>query len=230
MPGAGEPVDVVRGALERIASRGVARVELRSSINVIEVIRGFPGGWMRWPLERVMKGREELFRRVETHQVGALDFRGHRWTGTHPDLPAQAGLIVGNRRWTGASGTPVASLSARWISPVLNPVWLFDLVRGVTEARAGDEEVLGGLSCRRLSVRASLSRANQAAPYDMALKVAERNEVWADLERIPAEVWVDAGGGIRRLRYEGGGGGHVAATLDVLDSSRDQPVDWSRLT
>jgi len=127
----------------------------------------------------------------------------------------------------GASGRPISALSEAG-PQALDPLWLFDLLRGVTDAsQAGSEEVQG-LACARFAARVDLGRVAAGVPDDTALPPARSFE---ELQRLPVDVWIDQEKYVRRIRFEysgphGAGGG---VTAEWFDFGTPRTIDWSRL-
>jgi hypothetical protein len=103
-------------------------------------------------------------------------------------------VVQAGQEWSGRSGRSLASLRPGR-SGRLQPLWLFDLMSGVTEARPVGVEEAGGRACRRLAARADAVVA--ATHTDFALPSKTR---LAELRAVPFEVWIDADGVIRRAR------------------------------
>jgi len=152
---------------------------------------------------------------------GVLDLKAHRCMysliGTSKTI-----LVVRGQRWEGDSGSAVADLTPR-PAGTGQPLWLLDLVRGVTEAKAQGEEALYGETTRRFTAYASLERAVRAAPYPMP--GANASDLVVDHNRLALQLWVDSDGCIRRIyiRYS-----FAPMTLDLL-AFGTPPPDWSRL-
>lgn len=101
-------------------------------------------------------------------------------------------VVQDGQEWSGRSGRTLASLPSRRPRR-LQPLWLFDLMTGVTEARHVGVEEVGGRACRRLAAHADAVAA--ATHTDFALPSRSR---LADMRAVPFEVWIDADGVIRR--------------------------------
>lgn len=151
---------------------------------------------------------------------GYIDFGGHRSAFAYGSF---AVMVVGDRMWMGRSGTPIATLPeerASW----LEPLWLIDLVRGVTDFEVRGEELVGDRTCQRLYAYADLGRAAAASPSD--LPVPTGADRYGDLLRLPLELWIDEQNHIRRARQ---GDATVTLTLDLLEFGAEDGTDWSRL-
>ena len=230
--------DQVLSALERTLGRGTARIVFSLTIDLSEPQRPpRPRGpllrrlkarfaqasalsflrFMGWLMRTRVPGIEK---RPVQHS-GLLDLAAHRCMysliGT-----SKVTLVVRDQRWEGEPGSPVSELTAG-PAATAQPLWLLDLVRGITEAKAQGEESLGGQTTRRFTAYANLERALRAAPYPMP--GANASDLVVDHKRLPLELWVDGEGCIRRIHVR-----HslVPMTLDLLELGAPPP-DWSRL-
>lgn len=218
----------VLGALDRTVKQGPARGKLQ--LGVEDMFSEAPklAPLVYRPLLRFMFDR---LKRMQLPEVPAswvvVDFEGHRCMCGYPWRPDQAALIVGDRRWEGPIGTPVAAVPATSFPVILNPVWAIDLLRGVERVRVKEEEVINGRACQRFEAYADLARAGEHVAYDMA--VSTRNGLWRDLRRIPVELWIETRRGlIRRLRVVGDRG-TLVFRLDLRQFRIEPPSDWSLL-
>lgn len=203
MSGKQAEVEEVLAALNRTIDDGPARIEFQISLGWTGLAANAPK--LRRPMVRLVEKLAARAQVPESPDVGVIDFEAHRCVYGQPGVPEVATLIVGDRRWAGRVGTPVAGLSAKSVVGPQNPLWLIDIVRGAVDVQTTDEEALNGHSCRRVEVHANLGRAAELAPYDMTL--SKRNGFWTDLERIPLELWVEKRKGpIRRVRSAGDNG------------------------
>ncbi len=177
----------ILAALEHTVSRGSARITLRCEIALPDEVfasasRGprQQGGSPRRRLRRAAgHAAGQVFywgsRRVLEHYSkpmmagadGVLDLASHRCVSRYPGL-SKSELIVEDRRWYGEPGTAVDGLTAGRASAT-QPLWLLDLIRGVTDAQEHAPEEVDGASARRFSAQADLHRAAAAVSYRMAL-------------------------------------------------------------
>jgi len=160
--------------------------------------------------------------------IGVIDFGAHRCMYGYAGK-SDAVLVIGDRSWSGSAGSAVDGLRAGRAS-VEKPPWLFDLVRGVVEARELPPEEVAGRTLRRFSAVADLNRVAQAVDHHVALPSLGLKWL-VDLRKIAVEVWVDDGGRIRRLRRTEGPDDAPTSvnTLDLSDFGIELPEDWSRL-
>jgi len=241
----------VRAALGRTVGRGTARIELLCEFSI---------DFDKLEAPKTRRPRDPPLRRLMKRLTGALaqvSFVGtmrllERWLRKHDEQPgagvidfetqrciyadpshSTATLVGGDRTWRGPFGTAVEAVSAQAAS-THQPLWLFDLLRGVVAACEQTPQVLDGRTCRRFSAHADLNRVAEAVPYELAIPAATAR--LGELKRIPVEVWVDDDGCIRRIRHAGTGGIGPAsapintATLDLIEFGVEPPADWSRLS
>lgn len=159
--------------------------------------------------------------------IGVMDFGAHRWMYGYPAKPDVV-LAVGDRTWKGTAGSAVDSLRAAG-AEAYQPLWLFNLIRGVVEAREqGADDRAAGAS-RRFSVVADLNRVADAVSHHVALPQGMR---WlVDLERIAVEVWVGDDGYIQRIRQMDGpeDAPTRVGTLELSEFGIELAEDWPRL-
>lgn len=240
MPSDADALEEVLNALTRTVSRGTARiafhVELSDGLDDMpksgvsprpegsalqrprQRLSQQPGRLCSWVLLRF--ARRLLNKISPIYAVGIIDFAEHRCL-YHPAGKARVMMVVGDRSWEGTPGTAVAGLSATPASP-FQPLWVFDLVRGVTEAQPIGDAELSGRRCRGFFARADLNRAADAASYDVAVPV-KVNQI-GELKRIPMTVWVDDEGYIRRIWQS-----NPTSRLELIEFGIAAPSDWSVL-
>lgn len=152
--------------------------------------------------------------------VGHIDFVRRRYM---LDFGHYAWLYADETQWSGRSGRPVATLPPR-SDEVPTPLWLLDLLAGVTRAaEAGTQEVYG-TPCRRFEITADLSQAPRAAPGGLA---APRSSRFEDLLALPAEVWLDEHH-VRRVRFRRSEQQMETVQFVEFGVSLDD-LDWTRL-
>lgn len=249
----------VLGALERTLRRGSARIELHhefSLTNVADVTyrdseasseskstRRGDGSHLRRLKQRLgdavfprlLSGMTRLGDRWMQKvwapyavATGVIEFGAHRCMYGYPSKE-DAVLVIGDRSWRGTSGDAVDGLSAGGAS-VEQPLWLFDLVRGVLEARELAAEGRDDGASRRFSAVTDLNRVAEAVGHHVRLP--EGMKWLADLKRIPVEVWVNDDGYIRRIRQREGpdDAPKRTSTLELSEFGIELDVDWSRLS
>jgi hypothetical protein len=146
-----------------------------------------------WPIEWLAR-RIVTKLREPMKAEGVVDL-GSRRVGI--DFGSYALVVQEGREWSGRSGRTLASLPSRRPRR-LQPLWLFDLMTGATEAHEVGVDDVGGRECRHLS--ASADAVVAATKTDFQLPQKGR---LAELRSVPFEVWIDAEGLIRRIRCPG---------------------------
>ncbi len=150
---------------------------------------------------------------------GVLDLANGRYM---MDFGGFAMLGTGQQRCSGRSGRAVSTLPEE--GPTMwEPLWLFALLQGATEAHAMGTEPLHGSACRRVEILADVPRAAAACPGDLPLPPAER---YSDLLGLPIEVWMHDAERTRRVVLEIKS---CALRLDLVDFAAHTELDWSRL-
>ena len=94
------------------------------------------------------------------------------------------------RRQHGSRWHDTRERSARG-SAAYTPVWVVELPRGVTEAAVSERETVDGAPCRRLTVRCDPNLAAERSRHGMQIP---------DHPSVPAELWIDSSGCLRRIR------------------------------
>ena len=228
MPASETPESVLR-ALDRTLSTGGARV-------TIEFAQQFPplpdlaprrrGGLLR-PLIHAgsMAGKRAFTAGLgklvkDLKGEGYIDFRRHRCA---LDYGSYALIVADDRMWSGRSGRPVATLPDETATSI-EPMWLLDLVRGVTGVEAEGEELVRGRKRQHLRTHADMGRAAAVAPAGLPVPIGAAR--YEDLLRLPLELWLDEDGYIRRLRQ---GDETATLTLELLELGAEGPADWTRL-
>ncbi len=226
----------VAEAVRRTGVAGMTRVFVESSTDTAAVLktpqtpkpprRGLGGlagrvadkGFELW-MRYLLRSASEV-RRAD----GFIDLDARRCA---IDYGAYAELIEGSNEWSGRSGRSLATLPPEPAS-ALSPLWLFDLLRGVTEAAELGSEPVRGRSCRRLRASVDLARVAREVPGKTPLPPGAFFE---ELGALPVETWLDEDGYVRRIRFEhrGPGGASQTYTLELHDFGTEDKLDWSRL-
>lgn len=158
------------------------------------------------------------------HATGVIDFRAHQCRYHYPS-DSRTVLVKGDLRSEGARGAKLSPGSPGSVS-ALEPLWLFDLIRGVVDAQEQTAENLDGQTCRRFAAHADLNRVAEAVPHHVALPTGmDRLD---DLKQVPVDVWLDQDGHIRRIRHDMSASETSigAVTLDLSDFGVEPPSDW----
>jgi hypothetical protein len=199
----------VARALERTKQAGAAWCTFEWRFPVRRG-RGRRGGLVPWLGQRLAA---KLGRPREAY--GVVDVGAGRAAIDYGDF---AIVVHDGREWSGRSGRSLASLEPRRPRR-LQPLWLFDLMTGATEARPAGVEEVGGRACRHFAARADAVTA--ATHTDFTLPSKAR---LADLRSVPFEVWIDEDGVIRRARSPEDFG--MTVELTELGAT---PEEWTAL-
>jgi hypothetical protein len=133
-------------------------------------------------------------------------------------------VIAGDRQWQGSSGDLIADVKSKPAS-ARQPLWVFDLTRGLIEARRCADQQIGDEPCRRFAAHTDLVRIAEAVNYEVALPFPSYDRV-GDLRRIPIEVWVDQRAHIRRIRTKFAG---ELMTVDLTAFGTAAHLNWTQL-
>lgn len=133
------------------------------------------------------------------------------------DYGHYARLHAEGKTWGGRSGRAIATLEPEDHEHPLTPLWLLDLLAGLTEATEVDSEVVRGTPCRHLRVAVDASRASKATPGGVPVPSRPSLE---ELLALPMEVWIDESH-LRRVHFRSER--HSAETMELWDFG--QPID-----
>jgi len=216
-------------ALDRTLATGCARVRFEFA-QQFPALPDFPPRRRGGVLRPLIRAASTAGKRAFTASLdklakdlqgeGYIDFRAHRCA---LDYGSYALIVVGDRMWSGRSGRPVATLPDE-PATFIEPMWLLDLVRGVTDVEAQGEELVSGRRRRHLRAHADISRAAVVAPAGLPVPIGAAR--YGDLLRLPLELWLDEDDYIRRLRQ---GNETATLTLELVELDAEAPADWSRL-
>lgn len=150
---------------------------------------------------------------------GVIDLHRRRYM---LDFGSYACLYEDGNVWDGRSGRLLSTLPPdKKARP--EPLWLLDILAGVTCASAEGADDVRGTACRRFAATADLSRASKVTPGGVAVPKVDRFE---DLLALPIQVWVDDEH-VRRVRF---GREDVTETLELWDFGVPMDaLDWARL-
>jgi hypothetical protein len=215
-----EPDGLLAGALERTVAAGTARLTLTRRYDLttsVPVLRR-QGGIVSSAVRRAAGGTT-ITVRVDH---GAIDFAGARCAVAGE---RRSTIVVGDSEWTGRPGRRIET-GAEHPARAAQPLWLFDLCRGVVAvepAERADGAEAGGEALRGHAARADLARVSAAVPYEVAVPypVAHVEE----LIGFPFVVWTDDAGRIRRIRGVASPSG-LAMTLDLHDFGVALPASY----
>ena len=233
----GDHVDVVLQAVERTGATGRARVSLEEVSDPRAIMEGpamepapSPRRGLRGLLDRAtgMAFRLAMRRLTNyasnpTRAFGFLEFESRR---SAIDYGAYAQLVDGPDEWSGRSGRALATLSGEPVQST-GPLWLFDLLRGVTEASRVGSETVRGRVCTHFRVSVDMARVSAARPDPTPLPPGSTFEA---LGAVPVDVWLDDEGLVRRIRFEHRlPMGTFTYSLELYDFGTTASFDWSRL-
>src|SRR4051812_5046916 len=225
---ADEALAALREAHERTLAAGTAWVQL--DVDHTFELPAWPtrrSSGLLAPLTRAAKaGARRLFEEFVagsdfTHQryEGVLDLRERRYM---MDLGSFARLFADGEERMGRSGRALKTLPATFF-PSGSPLWLVDLLAGVTDARKVGTDDVRGAACRRLAATADLGRASAATPGGMTLRT---RGTFDELLALPVDVWIDDS----HLRRIGFSAENTRETLELWDFGVPvAELDWSRL-
>lgn len=203
----GDEADSVAEAVERTADTGIAKVSLESVSDTAATLEAPDPHSARRPgllgfLRHVPFKGFELFTKYLLKLAaqggpaeGFLDFQARRCA---VDYGAFAELIHGSSEWSGRSGRAIATLPEKPVR-ALSPLWLFDLLRGVTDAAEVDSERVRGRRCRRLRATSDLARVAGATADKTPLPPGAWFE---ELGALPLDLWLDEEGYVRRIGFQ----------------------------
>jgi hypothetical protein len=221
-------IEVIAEALQRTQDAASARIELLVDYTwkMPPMPRRRRGGLMA-PVTRGAKAAGKRLLKAATgkfdfrHQTaeGVLDLRGRRYM---LDYGAYARLYMDRREWDGRSGRPLSTLLPDE-HELPTPLWLLDILAGVTAATGDGAEDVRGTQCRRFTATVDVSRASRATPGGVAVPTLARFE---DLLALPVEVVVDDRH-VRQVRFRSE---HQTETLELWDFGVSlDDLDWTRL-
>jgi hypothetical protein len=148
---------------------------------------------------------------------GVLDLQARRYM---LDRGGYARLGADGKEWGGPTGRPVPTRAAD-VANWPTPLWLIDVLAGLTAATPKGTEDVRGTPCRRFDVIVDLSRASKFTPGAVAAPKVGRFE---DLLALPIEVWVDDQH-VRRVRFSQDGRIDTLELWDVGVPLED--LDWT---
>jgi hypothetical protein len=227
------PLALVQTARELTLDEGTARIKL-----IVDhswkmpwpyprrggVLRPFLNVSKRAAKQLVKKAWPDLDFRHQTAE-GVIDLTGRRLRYML-DYGSYARLYTDGQEWSGRSGRAIATLPPSF-DQMPTPLWLLDLLAGVTDATDLGAEDVRGARWRHLTGHADLSRAAEVVPGALAVPARERFE---DLLALPVDVWLDDTH-IRRIRFNSDEGGEQRSeTLELWGfGARVDDLDWTRL-
>jgi hypothetical protein len=177
----------------------------------------------KWAAKQLLANATQDFDFRHQSAEGVLDMTARRYMLDYGNF---ARLYADGQEWHGRSGRAIATLPPD-AGALPTPLWLLDLLSGLTDAIDVDTEHVRGVRCRHLAAKADLSLAAQATSGAVAVPACPRFD---DLLALPVDVWVDESH-IRRIRFSP----HQridqrTETLDLWDLGiLLDDLDWTRL-
>jgi hypothetical protein len=154
---------------------------------------------------------------------GVLDLAGRRWM---VDYGSYAELDKDGRTWSGRSGRRISTLEPDPSSSA-SPLWLLDLLAGVTEV--DDPEESGDPHGRRLVAHADLREVARRLDIDPRIPgewTLGEPPTLSSIGQLETEVWLDDEGLVRRVRFARR---YRTLTLDLIGPAVADELDWTRL-
>jgi hypothetical protein len=220
--------ELIADARNRTLAAGSARVELLIdyTYTMPPMPRRRRGGLMR-PVTAAAKAAGKRLLKAATNNFdfrhmtaeGVVDLEQRRYM---LDYGSYARLYASGKEWDGRSGRRLSTLSIDE-QLVPTPLWLLDILAGVTEATDDAPDEVRGRRCRRFTATVDLSRASQATAGGVAVPTLARFE---DALALSVGVCID-GEHIRRVRFRPE---HRIETLELWDFGVAlDHLDWTRL-
>ena len=221
-------IELLAKAHQRTRAATSARIELLidHTWEMPPMPRRRPGGLMR-PVTSVAKAAGKRLFKAATrnldfrHQTaeGVIDLEGRRYM---LDYGSYARLHADGKEWSGRSGRPLSTLPPDE-QELPTPLWLLDILAGLTAATEEGAQDVRGARCRCFAATVDISRASKLTLGGVAVPQLGRFE---DLLELPVGVCVD-NEHVRRVRFHPE---HRTETVELWDFgvSLDE-LDWSRL-
>jgi hypothetical protein len=221
-------IELVADSHTRTMAAATARIELLidHTWEMPERPRRRRGGLLR-PVTSVAKATGKRLLKAATrrfdvrHQSaeGVIDFRHRRFM---LDYGHYARLYADGKEWSGRSGRRLSTLPPDEQKPP-GPLWLLDLLAGLTVATDDGSDDVRGTACRHFSASVDVSRASSVTPGGVAVPGLRRYE---QLLALPVEVCIDDEH-VRRVRFRGEDRTDTVELWDFGVSLAD--LDWTRL-
>lgn len=194
--------DLIAETADRTRAAASARIELfiDHTWQMPPMPRRRRGGLIR-PLAWVAKAAGKRLLKAASgnydfrHQSaeGVIDLRARRYMF---DYGSYARLYADGKEWDGRSGRPLSTLPPD-DRELPTPLWLLDLLAGLTSAADERADHVRGTPCRCFTATVDIGRASKLAPGGVAVPALGRFE---DLLALPIEVCIDDRH-VRRVRY-----------------------------
>ncbi len=169
--------------------------------------------------KRLLKAATRNFDFRHQTAEGIIDLQSRRYM---LDYGSYARLYADGKEWDGRSGRPISTLTADE-DELPTPLWLLDILAGLTSATGAGAQDLRGRPCRCFAATVDISRASKLTPGGVAVPPLGRFE---DLLALPVDVCLDDQH-VRRVRFRPE---HRTETLELWDFGVSlDDLDWSRL-
>jgi hypothetical protein len=204
-----QPVGVIAGALAGTRAAGGARIELRIGERPVPATIQQPISVLRHPMRSVARWVVKIGSAARSSE-GVVDLRSRRYMLSGPYAQA----YVDGKHHGGAPGRSLASLTVDRNGAAF-PLWLCDLLDGVTAAREIGRDEVRGAPCRVFS--ADLDPDSPALPPRWS----------TDPEGLQPKIWIDDDGHVRRIVIHAE---DRTFQLELWDVGTDaDALDWTRL-
>jgi hypothetical protein len=177
----------------------------------------------KWAAKQLLANATRDFDFRHQSAEGVLDMTARRYMLDYGNF---ARLYADGQEWHGRSGRAIATLPPD-AGALPTPLWLLDLLSGLTDAIDVDTEHVRGARCRHLAAKADLSLAARVTSGAVAVPACARFD---DLLALPVDVWVDESH-IRRIRFSSHQ--RIDQRTETLDlgnlGMRLDDLNWTRL-
>jgi hypothetical protein len=169
--------------------------------------------------KRLLKAATRNFDFRHQTAEGVIDLEGRRYM---LDYGSYARLYTNGKEWDGRSGRLLSTLPPDE-QEMPTPLWLLDILAGLTAATEEGTQDVRGAPCRCFTATVDISRASKLTPGGVAVPTLGRFE---DLLALPIEICLDDQH-VRRVRFHPE---HRTETLELWDFGVSlDDLDWSRL-
>jgi hypothetical protein len=200
---------LIAGSLASTRAAGGARIQLRIGERLVPTTIEQPISVLRHPMRSFARWVVKAGSAARSTE-GVIDLRARRYMLSGP----YAQVYANGEHRGGAPGRSLASLTVDRNHAAV-PLWLCDLLDGVTAARETGQEELHGAPCRVFS--ADLDACSPALPPRWS----------TDPEGLRPAIWIDADGYIRQTEVHAE---DRTFLLELWDFGADvDALDWTRL-
>jgi len=206
-----EIADQFADAIRRTRAAGGARFELQIGERPVPWASDRPINPLRHPMMSLARGViNRSFAARDTE--GVIDLRSRRYM-----LPgAYAQLYADGQLWGGAPGRSLSTLRGDRRADA-TPLWLWELVDGISDLRPIGLEQVRGARCQHLTALLERHHASEALP----------SRWFEDGDTLRPEVWIDDDGQIRRVQVHAD---DRSQAIELWEIGADvEGLDWTRL-